>query len=545
MSKACLYPSRAPRHISSSGSVAATMCLILSLCSARVSGQEAGEHTLRLRLDQDFVYNDVTGPGSAQSSLTEGGNYLTEVGVTARGGLDGLDYLFDTSAKLTDDTAIDPRRLSLVNLRARIKNDKFALNLGDTFESFSQYSLSTSMKGGSLRLAPGAEWMPEIRVIGGVAYPRWDNFLGDEEVDAIKRMGHGLRLSKQFGETVTLGVNAVATSDDDEVNSTDTLYDSRVYSVDAEWSPIEGLTVSAESAYSDTEEFPGADRASDYRDGAHRVKAVASGGPSRVTLEYERVSPEFYTGLGSASADREKAKFKWRYKMNRRVTTRLGFLWYRDNLDGQKDTRTNHYKPSVDVTVKKLFGRRFAALDLGYRFDRSYSQTRSTLDHIVTTGYRDRLGPIDLDTTVSFTSYDTKDSQLADEIATNVILSSRHKVGMWTLRPSLNVTSWNSRDELQDRGDQIYEQSVGLRADVPKWKLNTSVKIGQNRLAKDVGTDSTRQFARVSVYYRPAWLKAVRRATLMFRGSYNDHEFSANNRNFRESGVMVGLRTEL
>lgn len=506
----------------------------------------AAEHEIHGSNDFSVTNNNVSGPGSSQSSLTEGSRYLEIFNLFGNGRAGEFDYNWTAGAKATDDRRNDLKNTSLTNLQGRISNKTHTLTMGDTFESFSQYSLNTAVKGGSYKYASEKSYLPQLSLLYGVAYSRWDNFWG---VDAVERHVFGGKIKQNIGPDFWVGFSAVGTDDNTRVMGGE-LTNHQTYTVDWEYRPIPGLTVQGESAWLNGERSA-TDGAPyiDYYGNAHKLTAIGDGGPSRVTLEFERVSPEFRTTIGSATPDREKAKAKWRYKYTKNLTINSAMLWYRDNLDGSRGFTTNHYKPEIGVTIKRPFNRQYAVVDVTYKLDRTHSQSVNTVDQFINTSYRDRFGVLDSDTSFGIILYDTKASRRAQEFTYNTAFSSRHTLGAVVLKPSLYLGGWTSNEELAapQATDQIYEYSAGLGLDVPSIKITSNLKIGENRLVKQVGTDTTRTFANLNVYWRPEMLNKLQ-GMLYAKAFVNDFNYDPNavagSQNFRENSVTGGVSVQ-
>ena len=496
-----------------------------------------------LHMSNDFsaTFNDVNGQGSGQSSLSQGFRYLDVLNVYANGTAGGYDYFLKAGGKATDDPRNDMRHFSLTNLNARVTNKIHTVNLGDTFESFSQYALATAVKGGSYRYSNPTGNSPEVTLVYGIAYPRWDNFY---DIDAVERQVMGGKIRQVLAEGFWAGFSGVRTLDHYRLSGS-SLFDNRNWTGDFEYRPIPGLTMAGEASFSSTEESGASGLVTTYAGHALRFEAVGDSDPSRVTLEYERVSPRFLTLAGSATPDREKVKSRWRYKYSKDTTINLGFLWYRDNLDGQKAFGTDHYKPEAGITVNRLYGRQYASVGLSYKLDNSHNRTSNAWDHYVNLNYRDRFGSADSDTNIGIAKYDTKSVRRASEFTYNTSLSGRSTVGIFIFKPALYLGGWSSRDDLTDKNDQIYEYSLGLGAEVPRIKLTLNLKGGQNRLKKDGGTSSTKSFVSLNMFYRPGFLEKLNQGMLFLRAGINDFGFSARGRDFRETSVTAGLNIQI
>lgn len=498
---------------------------------------------LELRLSNDFslTHNNVTGKGSDQSALTEGTRFLNTLSLYGQGEVADFRYNFNLGLKATSDERLDPERYSLTNLQGRISNQVHTLTLGDTFEAFSRYSLNTAVKGASYSYTNPDNRLPDLTLLGGIAYPRWDNFW---DTEAIERQVMGIRAKQHLTSDLWLAANLVQSEDHGRIGGS-SLYDTSTFSLDGEYLPIPGLTIRGESAWSDTEESP-AGGGSVIKDNgyAYRIEAIGDGPPSRVSMEYARISPDYFTVLGSATPDREKFKSRWRYRRSKTQTWNFGLLWYRNNLDGQLTDRTDHYRPEIGLTQRRLFDRRYSVLNLNYKFDHAEG-SRKTRDHFITTGYRDRFGIFDNDTTLGVTFYDTDGQREDNEFFCNNTLSLRKTVGDWTLKPSVRAGVWTLENELDDLRNKTWEYSFGMGMDAPRYKINSSIRAGYKKLDKDAGLDSEKTFANMSVYYRPGFLSRLNQGMVYLRWRINDFDYSDSSRSFRENSITVGLRFQM
>ena len=505
----------------------------------------AAEHEIHVSNDFSVTYNDVSGPGRDQSSLTRGTRYLDELSVFGNGRLESFDYNYTVGGKTTDDRGNDSKTWSLTNLQGRFTDKVHTLTIGDTFESFSQYALNTAVKGGSYKYSPGG-CLPEVTLLYGVAYPRWDNIWATKTTE--RQVFGGKIKQALLADELWVGFSGVQTIDHNGYGS-GSLFDGNVFTGDWEYRPIPGLTIRGESSFSYYGEAPQSGIYRETNGNAHKIEAVGDADPSRISIEYERVSPGYLTIAGSATPDREKVKSKWRYKYAKNLTMNLGFLWFHDNLDGQKTTgRTDRYKPEAGITVKHLFSRQYAVADLSYKVDIANGAVEST-DHIINLNYRDRYGMFDSDTNLGITRYDTTGSRRSFEFTYNAALSSRHTLGAVVLKPSLYLGGWTANEELAapQATDQIYEYSAALGVDVPGLKITSNVKVGENRLVKQVGTDTSKTFANMNIFWRPDFL-AKAQGMLYAKASVNDFRYDPNvgsgSQNFRESSVTSGINCQ-
>ncbi len=84
--------------------------------------------------------------------------------------------------------------------------------------------------------------------------------------------------------------------------------------------------------------------------------------------------------------------------------------------------------------------------------------------------------------------------------------------------------------------------------EMPKLKLTSDVKIGQNRLEKtQSGTDNTeRTFANLNIYYKPSLFNRLKLqdGMLFLRAFINNYRFSTQSRNFRENSITLGCNIQ-
>lgn len=139
------------------------------------------------------AYNDAAGPGKAGSSLTEGLNFLEVLNLYGSGTAGAWEYGYNAGAKATDDDRNDAKKVSLMNLQGRLTDKTHTVTAGDVFESFSQYSLATSLKGASYRFRKEGAKLPEVTGAFGWAYPRWDSAWRDPATRSLTRRGAGRR----------------------------------------------------------------------------------------------------------------------------------------------------------------------------------------------------------------------------------------------------------------------------------------------------------------------------------------------------------------
>ena len=446
----------------------------------------------------------------------------------------------------------DLKKASITNLNFKVKSKDHLLNAGDTLQEISQYTLNTGLKGLSYNFAREGSSLPEISLVYGIAYPRWDNVFGVGYGTnyALERKVWGAKIRKEVVENLQVALNATGTLDRNQLTPADQAYGhTYVYSTDLEYKPIPGLTIISETAFSRTFNALAAEanpiNSSGY---AQRIQATGDKDPSKVVLEYERVSPLFLTLVGSASPDREKVKATWAYKATDKVTTNMTLLWFHDNLEGQKTAGTTYYfLPDIGVTVTELLGRKTAALSLGYKID--YNERMNAMvkhDNIFTANYKDKFYFIDSDTNFAYNAFKAgADSPgRTNEITANTLLGSTFTVQLFEISPVAQLGVFNSKNELAGTEDRTYETSAGVGINIPTMKITSNFKGGKNRMLKEVGDSSSKSFATASINWKPeALAKSAQLEELMIyvKYSYNGMSFTTSGKSFREDSSTIGL----
>jgi len=502
---------------------------------------------IHLNNELQIIANSVTGDGKARSSLSDGLHDLDILSLYgSRTTSNGYFMTYNVGVKITDDRANDIKNFSFTNLQARWTNSIKTYAVGDVLEYYSQYSLNSALKGISYRYdateADKAQLIQHLGLIYGISYPRWDCFTGDSQVKAIMRNAYGATARGDIAPGLTGGLSLVYTADSGRVAATDSLFAGEVLAFDSEYQPFSELTIRDEIALSGITESPGGNSDISHNDVALRAEAVGSGGPSRVSLEYERVGTKFVTTLGAATPDRERIKGKWRYKYDSDITTNCSLLLYHNNLDGSKAATISATQPEFGVTVKSPFNRDSAAADVFYRIFTQNGGGTTTNDNSLGLAWRDRFGRYDSDSNLSYTMYDTESNVTKNkELTFNTSLSTTQPYKNAMLRPTVSLGIWNMTDDLLSKTNQITEYSVGSAIEVPDSNVVSHIRVGQNSLNGQIGDSSDKFFASGDIYYR---LRTLKNAQAYIRFFYNSYSFTTTANNYRESSITTGLTVQ-
>lgn len=518
--------------------------LTTTISTDTVKSEESALKTtdVRINFGGQVSYNDITGPGKASSSLSEGVRHFENLNINIRGYQSDLKYQLSVSGRTTNDERVDPIFAALTSLQARLEYKNHFLNMGDVYEAYSQYSLNTALKGVSYKYKNSSGNTPEISAIFGSAYPRWESWFKDAKAQSINRTAYGANIRQELTDTLKFGVTALKSDDSQRITDADSLYNNTLYSLDGEYRPIPGLTVTGEVAMSQTElEANSTSAKTSYNGNAFKLEIVGDEDPSRVVLGYERVNPEFESLLGSAIKDRERASARWRYKYTPNTTFDSRFTWYRNSLNNTSNS-TNNYKPEVRVNIKRIFDRRYSNLNFNVKLDAKNSSVNNTSDYFVDLGYRDRFIGLDVDAGTGFTSYNVdKNTTETLDYSGRISVSTRKSFEKVILKPSVNASSNYIEDNINNTTDKIFEYSIGLGVDLPDSNLTSNFKFGQNILRASASDDAESLFVNAGIYYQPPSLFGVKDCTIFTRIMMNDFAFQTDTRNFNEKSISVGV----
>lgn len=515
---------------------------LTSLTEVQTQEQSVKTTDVRINFGGQVSYNEITGPGKASSSLSEGVRHFENLGINVRGSKSDLKYQLNVSGRATNDERVDPIFVALTSLQARFEYKNNFLNMGDIYEAFSQYSLNTALKGVSYKYKNSSTGTPEISAVFGSAYPRWESWFKDAKAQSINRTAYGANIKQELTDTLKLGFTALKSDDSQRITDTDPLYNNTLYSLDGEYRPIPGLSIAGEFAMSQTElEANSTATKTSYNGNAFKLEIVGDEDPSRVVLGYERVNPEFESLLGSSIKDRERASARWRYKYTPNTTFDSRFTWYRNSLNNTSNS-TNNYKPEVGVNIKRIFDRKYSNLNFNIKLDQKNSSANNSSDYFTDLGYRDRFIGLDVDAGAGFTSYNVdKNTRETLDYSGRLSVSTRKSFEKVVLKPSLNASSNYIDDHINNTTDKIFEYSLSLGVDLPDSKLSSNFKFGQNILKASAGDDADSLFLNAGIYYRPDVFFGIKDCTLFARAMMNDFAFQTDTRNFNEKSFSMGI----
>lgn len=494
-------------------------------------------------LSNEFVTsnNIISGPAADNSIFSKGSYYLNTLNFGLFDKIGSFDYGFNFSLLFTDDIKNDTKNVSLKNLRLNFGNKINNLYIGDVFEGFSQYNFLGSIKGLSYKFNY-SEKIPEVKVIFGYYYPRWENLW--EKEDVFKRKVYGLGLKYKISDLLNFELSGVNSLDENKLETfTTTNYDNYVYALNLEYTPLVGLTFRTETAYSYTVDISSLSNTNEKFIGyVLKLEAIGNAEPSRLSLFYEITTPNFKSTFGSTTPDREKAKVSWRYRPSKIFSMNCGFLFYRNNLD-KKSYTINVYKPDISFSFSNLFRRQYFNTTVSYNLElKDIEEAKQTIDHIADLSIRDRFFIFDNSFSFGYSKYDTSNS---NEFKFRYALSFRKTLAELVFSPSLNLGYQKFEYfSINDTVD-VFDNSFLLNLEIPSFGLTTSIRYSQSKTDRKISDDTQRLTLGFDLFYKLSFIKKIKSTVAFLRIISNDYKSSDVNSNLKETSINLGLNIEL
>lgn len=518
--------------------------LVLSVLLSLSLSPAYAQTEIQATTETTFTYNEASGPGAANSYLTQGYRYSTGITLSGQNRTDLSEFSWRIGFKATNDRLMEKQGIALTGLEVKLADQKQTSVIGDTMSSFSDYAMSASLKGFSYRLQDNSQ-APEFTAVYGVAYPRWENFWGGADYKAIKRTVSGLRYKRNAAENLSIGLSYVKTVDSGRVFNWDPLTDGNSVTLDWEYTPASDLTIKGESSYSSADTSSSNDGGLTYNNisksgQAHKLSISRQSDGGQSSLEYERVDPDYEPLMGMATPDRERIGAKWRSKLAENLSMNVGMLWYRDYLSAQsaQSYRSTFYKPEIGFTFNRPFNRADASFDISFRQDKKNGGSNPQRDNAVSMSYRDKFGATEAEATLDYVKYDTKNYTDNHDLTGNTSLAWSIPSGECVLRPTLQYGYWRSHDYLNMAETKTYEASVGIGLTHQKSSFTSNLKFGSKQKDTATTNDDT-GFANLSINYNPPFL-AKYNGAINLQAFYNDYRFErANAQDYRENGATM------
>jgi hypothetical protein len=552
ISAACLLPiqtvlAEEAEPITASPVAATSTTLPQAMPQANPPTATAGG-TLKLTNEYTFTLNSVTGPGAASSNLPRGSHFkdIFTFDLDNKKNNKGLSMNFGLN--VTDDITVDPKRLSLVSFALKYDDEKQNIVAGDTMSSYSTYSMSSSLKGISYHYQDENKTGPELNLVYGRQYARWDNFWdNDPATQSTPRMAEGMRLKQTLGDDFTLGFNAVRTDDLWRLNSSTTLYNTYVCSTDWEYKPTSFWTYNGEYARSMSSQSVSDDMGYTSQSGnAFRFSGVGEKGKRRVALDYERVTPNFLTQMGSAGADREKIKVAWQDRLGLGSIYHTIVYWDRNNLANQLTDSTQNINYDIGTTFAQPFGRENGTFDISLTRNREHdTAATNVLDKTINFEYKDNVCGMDADATVGYMRTDTANTSTQYNWTHNLTLSSSLARGQTTIIPTLTIAH-SKQYLLASDISQVMTREYSLGATInfaggDSLALTTGWEKADNYGSSD---NTNNWFTTLNWTFKPSFLKKFVGSSMYLKVGIHDYSFSNNNSNYRENSIGMGVKCE-
>lgn len=470
---------------------------------------------LNINIQSEIPYNKISGEGSQNSVYSDGFKYLSIFNLNFNNSSDVYSYNLNLAFRTSNETKLDYKNFSFTNLKLNLKTKNLSFSGGDVFESFSQYSLASSVKGISLKLENN-ENIPEIIALFGYINPDWDNFPYQNQV-------YGLKVSYDIFENLNTGVNFVYNTNNlqDSANN----FNNLIYSLNFEYRPLPAVVCKNETAFSNLSQQE--TKENGY---ATKFEIIADAKPSRVSLEYSRITPKFLSVLGSATPDRERISTSWRYIYSKNIILRTSFLWYRNNLDNNLTETLNSYTPEISLIFKNLFNRKYSELSTSYKIN-AYRTNQTITDNIISLNYKDKFSEYENETSIIYNNYQKTN---INETSFRNTIFTRTKLKEVVFKPSVSLGFVLSNI------NNSYDYNIKLSAEIAKLKMTSDISLGQNFIK-----DLTKTSLFSSIYTKPEFLNFLKYGLLFVKFSYTIFDHNDNLKDFNETNFVLGFNLQI
>jgi hypothetical protein len=499
--------------------------------------------TTKLAVGSEFLEYDnrVTGSDPGGSFLTPGRHTQEALTLLLNTSLDGVAYEGALDGRATDDPRVDQKRFNLKRFYVKEDTTTYSAVVGDFLGSFSDYTLGKSLKGASYT----RKWeKTQLTMLGGIDKTNWDDLWNNNPEETVDRQVWGARAQRQVGDDGQVGANVVWAKDERaRFNSSAPAVDQRVASVDWALPRYHRLSLTGESAYSLSQtDLPTSDdlgnpvelHSTSYG-WAHKIRARYSYGRFKTVDDFERVSPNFQTTVGSASPDLV------RWKTDNTVTISGPWKWIVLRYTYFHNNLYNVDGANTATTRMPETGLRYEAPDWRPNFSwesrvraRDVTSSNSGLrkrTHSLINSLADRVGPVSLQVDYEVQKEDKSDGSVSLlhhilGVGSNALLTAKD----WKFIEGLRWDLQRDRDNLLGTTDQTGTVKANVLV-VSPWAVDGGVTYTRMLVlnAQNPGNDRRSWAASLGANILR---KEDHRVELRFRE--NDNRFGAPDQDYKE-----------
>ena len=513
--------------------------------------------TSKLGIVNEYLYyNDhVSGGNPAGSFLSPGDHFTENLGLLYNAKPKDIAWESALDGRMTDDEHIEKRRFNLKRFYIKADSERANAVVGDFFGTFSQYTLGKNLKGAQYAYRFGEA--TQITVLAGIDKPDWNDIWMHNRTETVDRQVYGARVATPLLTDGTIGFNTVWSKDERaRFDDTDLAQDQRVFGVDWALPAFHKLVLSGESAYSRTQnDQPMLDSNgvsttslhSDQEGWAHDVKARYSLGRFKTNDEFERVSPNYATTVGSASPDllRVKTANTWTISGPWKWIV-FNYTYFHNNLD--RSTMT-----AITTTRMLESGLRYEAPDWRPDFSieskvrhreatSTFGGLRSRVRSVISS-VNDRIGPLSLTVDYEYQNEDKSDGSTSLRhhiLGVGSSMLNKFTNG-WVLNEGLRWDLQRDRDNLLPATDQTGTVKANVGATSP-WGVDSGASYSRSLVMNANNPGNDRRVWTGSLGYN-IFNKPANRIELRFH--QNDNRFQAPNQDYKETVWEIALTNRI
>lgn len=498
----------------------------------------AGAIEIQAYQDLSVITYSVTG-STQQSSLPEEATRFLNEGkflFSQQNSLLNGDMYGNLNYRATDDTTIDPRSFTITGLSMGFRRGMTDIMAGDCYGFFSDLTLNNALKGAKVEIGtPGAF---QVILTGGANSSTWEELWEEKTAESLQSAWvYGARAQAPlFDNTLLCGLNYAASIDDRSYfNESNTYKDRSVASADVTYRPADSLSIKSEYAQSERRVYIDADGAyAPKGDSACKVGIQFAQQILSFGCDYSRIGPAFETTGGFAAQDLESLQCVSSVSPLSFLTLSGYLNLSRDDLENQKETRSNRENPGLGILVRLPY-----ALTLTGGWDSNKEYTDNLTSHNRTDTYNaglsGRLSSNSASLQYSRAHTDNYIDLTQQTTRTTLSFNASGDFLLWHRRFGWSIGEQVDKmhNDYADTQDVLLMHSGGISGELPGG-IRVDARVNAFDCDYyDVGNDSTRYSCDLSASKElTQWLSA---SAAYFQG---DNYFSDGRNNYFEKKLM-------
>ncbi|WP_331774391.1 hypothetical protein [Sulfurospirillum sp. 1612] len=355
------------------------LLIIASLLTSGVYAADiADEWRASGRLNAYIENIDVSGGSS--TSDKEGTTHDEELSLRFAGPLQGGQAGVDIRARGTNDSRIQKDGFELLYLHAYFITKIWRLEVGDVAASYNPYVYGGSVKGiKAVYTSPKKDHTWNYSMIAGYKKSLWREVYTKDQYEVPTGYSGAFEAKYIHERSKEIAISAASYQDDlstGDTNSTNLGKKGVSIGVDGRWRFNRYVTLKGQFAIVDaTDDLSHGKPTSSSNALLLKVLTKPNLRSIRSNFTYTRVGTDFISLSGSAPQDTEQFENSNTWRINQKLSARLGLRARRDNLDGSLGGTQRVYYENLSFSYRPDFIKRS---DINVRFSNRDTKGRGT-----------------------------------------------------------------------------------------------------------------------------------------------------------------------